>query len=124
MHDDRHERQRVAANIGAVVLAFCKERLEAKRADFHMHELTAYVQARHASAPASADRILRLLREARLVDYEVKDRSRSLYRLLRAAEVPSAPPAPRRPDVGGGPSGLFGDEAPAKGRGLDAIRGR
>lgn len=117
MHDDPRERQRVASNIGAVVLAFCRERLR-QGGRFHMQELNAYVQKHHESAPASADRILRQLRAEGLVKYEVLNRSESLYQLKKTTETPP------RGVVGGVPRGLFGDDAPAKGRGLDAIRGR
>lgn len=117
MHDAPHERQRVAANIGAVVLAFCIERLR-QGGQFHMAELNAYVQKHHESAPASADRILRQLRAEGKVAYEVLNRSESLYQLKKTTETPP------RGDVGGVPRGLFGDEAPAKGRGIDAVKGR
>ena len=133
MHDAPEHRNRVAHNIGAVVLAFCSERLLAGRPAFHMQELTEYVQAREPSAPASADRILRDLRSKGLVAYEVKDRRASLYELkgvmpdgvgLQRHSKPNRNmTTPPRGDVGGVPRGLFDNDAP-RGKALDAIRGR
>lgn len=132
MHDDRRERQRVAANIGAVVLAFCCERLRIG-GQFHMQELNEWVQAKHPSAPASADRILRQLRSEGKVAYEVLNRSESLYQLKEVmpdgeGQVRPSPArhvkTPPRGDVGGVPRGLFDGPEWGSRRGLDAIRGR
>jgi len=120
MHDDRRERQRVAANIGAVVLAFCRERLR-QGGRFHMQELVDYVREHElVTAPESAGRILRLLRRAGTVDVELVERSSSLYEVRGVGNPKSAHLA--RGFVGGAPDngapkGLFGDMAPAKGPG-------
>jgi hypothetical protein len=78
---DRNIR-RVRGRIGELVLAFCEARLAAGRPEFRMGELQAHVAADVAAAPASPDRILRLLRKEGRLDYEVIDRAGSLYRLL------------------------------------------
>lgn len=48
---------------------------------FSSGELGAFVAARCSCAPASADRILRLLRRSGLVAYSVHNRSQGLYRI-------------------------------------------
>lgn len=64
--------------IGSHVLAFCRSRIGR---EFHAQELRDYVARVHPTAPASADRILRDLRQRELVQYVLVSRSRSLYRV-------------------------------------------
>lgn len=47
---------------------------------FHAGDLHKFVSARAPIAPASADRVMRAMRRAGQVAYEVIDRSQSLYR--------------------------------------------
>jgi hypothetical protein len=73
------QRERVRRTIADTVLSFCTE---AKRTGgtFHLADLALYVAHRHrASAPGSADRILRLLRDRGHVRYRCVDRAASAY---------------------------------------------
>lgn len=79
--------ERVGQNIAGYVADFCRSRVREGRAEFHMADLTTFVNARSTIAPDSAGRILRDLRRRKVIDYEVVSRSRSLYRLK---EVQSA----------------------------------
>lgn len=65
---------RVSGRIAGAILAFCRERVGA---EFYASELHAAV----GGAPASADRVLRMLRKEGRVAYVVVDRGRSLYRV-------------------------------------------
>ena len=79
---DKHAENlaRVRGRIADTVLAFVQTVYrERKRRSFRMTELNDHVQATHRTAPASADRILRLLHQEGLVDYRVEDRRASLY---------------------------------------------
>jgi hypothetical protein len=73
--------RRVRSRIGDLVLGFCEGRLAAGRPEFRISELQAHVADATQAAPASPDRILRLLRREGRLDYEVIDRAASLYRL-------------------------------------------
>jgi hypothetical protein len=83
--DARAEQQanlaRVSGNIAGIVADFCRGRLEEGRAEFHMIDLTTYVNARSTIAPDSAGRILRDLRKHRLIDYTVVNRRQSLCKV-------------------------------------------
>lgn len=68
------EARRVGGAIGEQVLAFCRRR---SGQEFHMVELRQHIG--DDRAPDSAGRILRLLRQAGLVDYSVVNRRQSLY---------------------------------------------
>lgn len=73
---------RVTARIGESILEFAKSRVGSR---FHAGDLHAHVeQATGKCAPASADRVLRSLRQKGLVDYTVISRSDSLYRMEKA----------------------------------------
>lgn len=74
------ELERVSGRIAATVTAFLRERLSTDPV-FSSAELHRYVEARHPGAPASSDRILRLLRAERRVRYELVSRPASLYRV-------------------------------------------
>lgn len=67
---------RVASGIAQDVIAFCRERVGQ---EFVVSELTAYVLERSRRAPASADRILRQLRQQGHVSYRVVDRGVARY---------------------------------------------
>lgn len=72
---------RVSGNIAGIVRDFCRERLDEGRAQFHMQDLTAYVNARSTIAPDSAGRVLRDLRRHKVIDYTVVNRAQSLYKV-------------------------------------------
>lgn len=73
--------QRVNQAIGQHVTAFLDSHLNQ---EFHVDEMRQYVSANVDGyvAPASPDRILRMLRQKGAVNYTVISRSRSLYRAL------------------------------------------
>lgn len=76
---------RVADNIGDLVLDFCRSQWYLGR-DFHAQELRDYISDRNPlAAPASPDRVLRLLRQEKRVDYVVISRKNSLYRITQLA---------------------------------------
>lgn len=75
--------ERVASAIAQAVIAFCQGRVR-ERPEFFADELRRYVANQNLAAPASPDRILRLMRQRGLIDYVVVSRSRSLYRVTRA----------------------------------------
>ena len=75
--------QRVSAAIGPAILAFLRERLERHDGLFLASQLRDHVSAHCGpTAPASADRVLRDLRQRGQVVYTVVDRAASLYRVL------------------------------------------
>lgn len=76
---------RVRARLSDAVLTFCASRL-LLCPTFRMTELQEYVAGEVAGAPASPDRVLRLLRAEGLLRYEVIDRRGSLYRILSVKE--------------------------------------
>ncbi len=68
---------RVCGAIGRDVLEFCSVATE-----FQMEQLREFVASRGHRAPDSAGRILRLLRQRGLVNYEVTNRRASRYRIV------------------------------------------
>lgn len=82
---------RVQSAIGGAVLAFCRHVLSHARgglegATFQGDELRAFIAQRGITcAPASPDRILRALRRAGQLDYQIVNRRQSLYRVTRVA---------------------------------------
>lgn len=75
-HDD--ERARVSSRIAEAIISFLES-----HARFHANELKAHVEAECGEgAPASADRILRDLRQRGLVNYRVVSKRDSLYEVL------------------------------------------
>ena len=85
--EQRQQLARVSGRIAPYVAAFVNARIGQT---FFISELTEYVRQQAGCAPASPDRILRDLRQRKLVAYEIVSRSRSEYRGLaltgRAAE--------------------------------------
>lgn len=81
-HDPDQERElkRVSGRLAETILEFLRERVGQR---FHAEDLRAHIHARTESAPGSADRILRMLRRSGQCDYEILNRSQSLY-LCRA----------------------------------------
>lgn len=76
---------RVHGAIGTTILAFLRARLNNGLWEFRADELREWVSARHPGAPASADRILRALRQTGQVSYRVINRRQSLYRIVSIA---------------------------------------
>lgn len=72
---------RVRSRIARSIVAFCN-----RRQTFHMEELLAYVEAETQVAPDSPGRILRDLRQQRLINYRVVNRRASLYEVLPVNE--------------------------------------
>jgi hypothetical protein len=71
------ELERVSVRIAGALIHFCRMR---RGQTFYADELRQYVMRNVGSiAPASADRILRDLRQRGVVNYEVISRSKSLY---------------------------------------------
>jgi hypothetical protein len=85
--------ERVSQRITAAILGFVGV-LEG-RAEFHADDLRAYVTAKAGqTAPGSADRVLRKLRQRGLLNYELISRRESLYRVM-PLEPEWTPPAPQ-----------------------------
>ena len=74
-NDQQENLDRVRISIGDIVREF----VLAQRGEWTSAKLRAYVSQRAPSAPASADRILRDLRQRGEIDYVVVDRSKSTY---------------------------------------------
>jgi hypothetical protein len=72
------ELARVAGKIGQSVMTFLEQRRPG--GTFHAKDLHEFVGP--GVAPASADRILRLMRQNGAVNYEIVNRRASLYRIL------------------------------------------
>ena len=75
------ELARVTGRTAGAILKFLRRRLANGFTEFHADDLRGSVASELATAPGSADRILRDLRKAGVVDYEVVSRSKSLYRV-------------------------------------------
>ena len=78
-----HELTRVTGKTAGAILGFLRRRLANGFVEFHADDLRGDVACHTVTAPASADRILRDLRRAGVVDYVVVNRRNSLYRILR-----------------------------------------
>jgi hypothetical protein len=69
--------ERVSSRIGKAIVQFCKEHRR-----FHADELRRHViRETGIAAPASADRVLRHLRQHKQLDYRVVSRRESLYQI-------------------------------------------
>jgi hypothetical protein len=79
------ELQRVRQAIGAAIARFLRDRLASGRPEFHAEDLRRAVAAVSPTAPASADRVMRAMRQAGEIDYELVSRRDSLYRALDPA---------------------------------------
>jgi hypothetical protein len=83
MNDDHAANlRRVADAIGASVVAFVEARLRLGVPEFTMTDLHQYVAAHHTTAPDSAGRILRDLKQRGRVNYVLVSRRQSRYRAL------------------------------------------
>jgi hypothetical protein len=79
--DEQQENlERVTARIGAAIIEFCLKKLASTDRSFHAEDLRRYVTLKTGiSAPASADRVLRDLRQRGVITYRVLNRRESLY---------------------------------------------
>jgi len=78
--------ERVNERIGGAVLAFMRQ---TRGRQFFADDLRRYVRVAVGEvAPGSPDRILRMLRQARRLDYRVVSRSLSLYEALWVDQPP------------------------------------
>jgi hypothetical protein len=86
MHDESQGEhlRRVRQKIGRIVITYWEASVSDPYPFFHAQDLRLHVQAKIgiAIAPASPDRILRDLRQKRLINYKVLDRRNSLYQAL------------------------------------------
>ena len=71
--------ERVKSRIGSAVLEFCRDRMRRFGGRFHASDLHEAVNSACGAAPASADRVLRALRQQGALAYVVESRSESLY---------------------------------------------
>ncbi|HWO14749.1 MAG TPA: hypothetical protein VNN80_34840 [Polyangiaceae bacterium] len=79
--DAPEERRRVYGKIAPLILMFARDRAGQQ---FHVEQLRQYVDAHaHDIAPDSPGRILRELRQQRLLNYVVIDRRNSLYQFRK-----------------------------------------
>lgn len=76
--------ERVASRIGEVIVAFWRERVKSEEPEFRARELLERVveDAGISCSPDSPSRILRLLKRAGRINYELVSRADSLYRAI------------------------------------------
>jgi hypothetical protein len=83
MKSSNPELVNVRASVGQAIQLFYDNRMAGSMPMFHADDLRVFVEAATGkTAPASADRILRDMRQSGKINYEVTNRSKSLYRLL------------------------------------------
>ena len=86
------ELARVRSRLGELVVAFWRHCMDEGPATFTADELREYIATRLPTAPASADRILRDLRQKGRINYRVVNRRASQYEALAPAPAEPAPP--------------------------------
>ena len=75
--------QRVALNLNETIIEFFAKRLATQDQRFTANDLRHYVNAKNfGTAPASADRIMRLLKKKGKINYAVVNRGKSLYQAV------------------------------------------
>ena len=81
--DNDEDLERVSSRIARAILDYCRDHRQ-----FHADDLRrAVARETGIAAPASADRILRHLRQKRIIDYRVVDRRASLYEVTHVPEA-------------------------------------
>ena len=74
---------RIPLNLNQAIVQFWSERVASENPRFTSTELRQYVQHwNYGTAPSSADRVLRKLREQGKVNYALVNRAMSLYQAL------------------------------------------
>ena len=84
-NDSPEDRRRVAKKIASLIIVFYKSRRS--KPVFICDELHQFVYEHACVAPASPDRILRLLRREGHLDYKVTDRKNSEYTFYYQEDV-------------------------------------
>lgn len=84
------ELKRVRGRIGQAVLDFFEH--HGIGHEFHGAELYVFVSSRVGCSPGSADRVMRMLDDDRLLAYECIARSTSRYRIVPIPPPPDAEP--------------------------------
>lgn len=79
-YEQQENIERVAGRIDEAILNFWQGKLFGPDKQFHAADLHECVET--MSAPASADRILRRLRQQKKLNYRIVSRSQSLYEAL------------------------------------------
>jgi hypothetical protein len=75
--------ERVSSRVAAAIIAFCEANLQRAERRFHAEDLRRFVARETGiAAPASADRILRDLRQRGMIEYRVLSRHASLYEVV------------------------------------------
>lgn len=78
----------VRASVANAIQLFYDNRIKGGMPFFRADDLRVFVEAATGkTAPASADRILRDMRQDGKINYEVTDRAKSLYKLLPLASM-------------------------------------
>lgn len=80
VNQNRVNQNRVSTRVAPVIIAFAKSRIPTAP-EFHVEELRTFVYDRLQVAPASPDRILRMLKKRGDLNYTVVSRPKSLYRI-------------------------------------------
>lgn len=81
-NDDPEERKRVSTRISPSIRRFCDHKYQQPDRRFHAEDLRGWVRRETGIlAPASADRILRDLRQKGVIDYRILSRRESLYEI-------------------------------------------
>lgn len=84
-HGARVEQEAQAERVSVAIGDYVAEFFAARNVgdEFYIRELTEFVtgKARGYVAPGSPDRVMRILRKQRALNYEVVSRSKSLYRI-------------------------------------------
>lgn len=74
---------RVTARIGLAIIEFYTERRAAGQDHFHADDLRRHITiAVGTVAPGSPDRVMRHLRQTRVINYRVTNRAKSEYKIL------------------------------------------
>jgi hypothetical protein len=85
MDEQRSNLKRVTDRIGRSIIEFARDQLATGNHCFHMDSLRVHVSKGHAIAPDSPGRVLRTLRQRKLIGYEIISRRDSLYQILWVA---------------------------------------
>jgi len=88
--DEQEEHlERVSARIAVAIVQFCIEKLQSSDHTFYAEELRKFVVREIGfTAPGSADRVLRDLRQRGVIAYRVLDRRASLYEVIAVVGFP------------------------------------